>query len=98
MSGRRYFWRGVYVACGAILCGTIAFLVLAGSSYHGTCGGFVPSLAGSGPCTLWEYVFGDMLLFALLLGSAYWPLVLMVVVLPPFLGYLIDRRSKRRPG
>jgi hypothetical protein len=72
----------------------IVFLVQIGFSYDGKCGGFLPALAGSRPCSLWEYVSGNALLFALMLGAAYWPLVIAALFLPPFVGYLLDRRAK----
>jgi hypothetical protein len=90
---RRYFLRGVYVAFGIVLCIAIALLVQVGFSYDGKCGGFLPALAGPRPCSFLEYVFANMLLFALLLGAAYWPFVLVLLFLPPFVGYLLDRRG-----
>ena len=57
MAKRRYLLRGVYVACGTVLCVAIAVLVQIGFSYDGKCGGFLPALAGprcevSGRCPL----------------------------------------------
>jgi hypothetical protein len=94
MMRRRYFLRGVYVTCGIVVCVAIAFLVQIGLSYDGKCGGFLPALAGPTPCSFWEYLFGNLLLFALLLGAAYWPLALAILFVPPFVGYLFDRRAK----
>jgi hypothetical protein len=78
MMRRRYFLRGVYVACGIVLFIVIVLLVQIASSYEGTCGGFLPALAGPRPCSFWEY----------------WPLVLAILFLPPIVGYFIDRRAK----
>jgi hypothetical protein len=94
MMRRRYFLRGVYVACGIVLFIVIVLLVQIGSSYEGTCGGFLPALAGPRRCSLWEYVLGNALLFVLLLGATYWPLVLAILFLPPLVGYFFDRRAK----
>jgi hypothetical protein len=96
MARRRYFLRGVYVACGIFLCIAIVLLVRIGFTYDGKCGGFFPALAGPRPCSLAEYVFGNLLLFALLLGATYWPLVLALLLVPPLVGYLLDRRAKGR--
>ena len=90
---RRYFSRGVYVTCGIVLCIAIAFFAQIGLSYDGTCGGFSPALAGPRPCSFLEYVLGTVLLFAVLLGAKYWPFVVALLVLPPFVGYLLDRRG-----
>ena len=94
MMRRRYFLRGVYVACGIVLCAATVLLVQIGFSYDGKCGGFLPALAGPRPCAFWEYLFGNAFLFALLLGATYWPLVLAFLFLPPLVGYLLDRRAK----
>jgi hypothetical protein len=91
MMRRRYFLRGVYVTCGIFACIAMVLLVQIGSSYDGKCGGFLPALAGPRPCSFLEYVFGNVLLFALLLGAAYWPLALALLFVPPLVGYLFDR-------
>ena len=91
---RRYFLRGVYVACGIFLFIAVVLLVQIGITYDGKCGGFLPALAGPRPCSFWEYVSGNVLLFALLIGATYWPFVLAVLFLPPLVGYLFDRRAK----
>jgi len=93
---RRYFLCGVCVAFGTLLCIAIAFLVQIGFSYDGKCGGFLPWLAGPKPCSFWEYVSGNTLLYALILWDAYWPLVLALLSLPPFVGHLFDRRGQGR--
>ena len=94
MMRGRYFLRGLYVAGGIVLCTAIVLLVQIGFSYDGKCGGFLPALAGPRPCSFWEYVAGNALLFAVLLGATYWPLVLAFLFLPPFVGHLLDRRAK----
>jgi hypothetical protein len=94
MMRRRYFLRGVYIACGAFVCIAIVLFVRIGLSYDGSCGGFLPALAGPRPCSFWEYVFGSLLLFAVLLGATYWPLVLALLIVPPFIGFLLDRRAE----
>jgi hypothetical protein len=94
MMRGRYFLRGLYVAGGIVLCTAIVLLVQIGLSYDGKCGGFLPALAGPRPCSFWEYVAGNALLFAVLLGATYWPLVLAFLFLPPFVGHLLDRRAK----
>jgi hypothetical protein len=78
---------------GIFLLIAIALLVRIGFSYDGQCGGFLPWLAGPRPCPLWEYVAGNMLLIAVLLGATYWPLALALLLLPPVVGYLLDRRE-----
>lgn len=89
---RRHFLRGVYVSCGLFSCIAIVLLVQIGYSYDGKCGGFLPWLAGPRPCSFWEYVSGNTLLYAVILGATFWPLVLALLFLPPFVGYLLDRQ------
>jgi hypothetical protein len=92
----RYFRRGAYVACGAACIGVV-LLVVIGLAYDGKCGGFFPGLSAPRSCTFVEYLSGDVLVFALILGVTYWPLVLAVLFLPPLVGYVLDRRSLGPP-
>jgi hypothetical protein len=85
--------RGVYVTFGICLCIVIAFAVAAAFGHDGLCGGFFPGLSVRRPCSLWEYVSGDMFAIALVLVLTYWPLLLVTLVLPPMVGYWIDRRG-----
>jgi hypothetical protein len=95
---RLYLRRGAWVACGILFCIVIVFVVLTGFSYDGKCGGFFPGLSVRKPCSFWEYVSGDMLVIAMIMGTTFWPLVLALLVLPPVAGYLLDRRGQRRPA
>ena len=92
---RRYFLRGIGVTCGMLLCVALIYLVYLGFSYDGKCPVFFYTVSRSPPkaCTFWEYVSEDMHMMALLMGAAYWPFVLALLVLPPFVGYLLDRRG-----
>ena len=92
---RRYLLRGMYVAWGILFCVAIISVVNLGIAYDGKCGGFFPGLSVRRPCSLWEYVSGDMLAIAMVLVAAFWPLLLALLVLPPFVGYLLDRRAGR---
>ena len=90
--GGRYLRRGFLVAAGLILCLAIAYIVLMGLSYDGKCGGFFPGLSGRRPCSLSEYMFGEVVAMSFVLGFAYWPVVLMLLIVPPLIGYLLDRK------
>jgi len=94
MGKRRYFLRGVYIACGVFLCVAIALVVQAGLLYDGKCGAIFPALAGPKPCSFLDFVVGNVLWIGLVLGVVYWPLFLALLGLPPFVGYLIDRRAQ----
>jgi hypothetical protein len=89
---RRYFLRGLCVAFATFLCIAIILLVQIGFSYDGKCGGFFPGLAAPRPCSFWEYVSGSAVLYTLILWDIFWPLVLALLFLPPFVGHLFDRR------
>ena len=96
MIRRRYFQWGVYGAVASLLCIAIAFVVQLAFAYDGKCGGFLPWLAGPKACSFWEYIWGTSLSVALILLDTYWPLILALLVLPAFVGYLFDRRGRRR--
>jgi hypothetical protein len=87
--------RGVYVACGIVLCAAIVFVATAIFGYDGLCGGFFPGLSVRKPCSMWSYMSGDMLVVAMILLATFWPLVLALLLLPPVVGHLIDRRATR---
>ena len=85
----------MYVAGGVLLCVAIVSVVNLGIAYDGKCGGFFPGLSARRSCSLWEYISGDMLVIGMILVAAFWPSVLAVLILPPFVGYLLDRRARR---
>jgi len=89
---RRYFLCGVYIAGSIALCIAIAALVLMGSSYNGKCGGFFPELSAPRPCSFSEYMFGDVVAISMILLGTSWPVMLILFIVPPFVGYLLDRR------
>jgi hypothetical protein len=90
---RNNFLRGVYVAGAIVLFATIVSLVLMGMSYNGKCGGFFPGLSAPRACSFLEYMFGDVVAISMVMISAFWPVILMVLIVPPFVGYLLDRRN-----
>jgi hypothetical protein len=85
----------MYVAGGILLCVAIVSVVNLGIAYDGRCGGYFPGLSVRRSCSLWEYVSGDMLVIGMILAAALWPLVLALLILPPLVGYLLDRRARR---
>lgn len=92
MARRPYLVRGIYVTCGIVLLVVIAALSQLALSYDGTCGGFLPALAGPRPCSFWKYAFENLLLYAIFPGNTYWPAVLVLLLVPPIVGYVLDRR------
>jgi hypothetical protein len=88
--------RGVYVACGILLCLLIAFVASAIFGYDGLCGGFFPGVSAPKACSFWGYMSGEMLVIAMILMITFWPLVLALLVVPPAVGYWFDWRRTRR--
>jgi hypothetical protein len=37
-------------------------------------------------------MFGDVVAISMILLSTFWPIVLILLIVPPFVGYLLDRR------
>jgi hypothetical protein len=91
---RLHFRRGVYVACALILGLMAVYAVCMGLSYDGKCGGFFPGLSGRHACSLAEYMFGEVVAISLILASLYWPVVLLLLILPPLIGYILDRKRR----
>jgi hypothetical protein len=97
-SKRIYLWRGVFIACAAVLCLAMVFTAWMGTSYDGKCGGFFPELSVRRACSFWEYMSGDVFAMALIVGLAYWPLLMALMILAVVLGYFIHRRSGSTPS
>lgn len=92
---RRYCWWGLYVSLAMLMAITIAALVPIAMAYDGQCGSFMPFLGGPRPCSLWEHLSREAgLLFFVFLG--YWPLVLALLILPAWIGYMFDRHARDR--
>ena len=85
--------RGVCVAGAIALCATTVSLVLMGMSYNGKCGGFFPGLSAPRVCSFSEYMLGDVVAISMIMISTFWPVMLIVLIVPPFVGYLLDRRN-----
>lgn len=92
---RHYLRRGLYVTLAILLCVALVLLVRIGLSYDGICTSAIPEVGAPTPCSFWQYVSRNTILFGLILAAVYWPLLLVIVLLPPLIGYLIDRRIQR---
>ena len=91
-SHRRYFLRGVGVTIASLLIVAVTFASTLGIAYDGSCGSFFPGLSARQSRSAWEYATGDLVAIAVLLAVGYLPLVLGLLILPPFLWHLIDLR------
>lgn len=87
---------GVWVAIAIPVLAMIASVMGMIFSYDGKCGGFLPALAGPRPCTLGEYVAGNLSLLALIAWTEYWPVVILVLALPIVTGYALDLRENSK--
>jgi hypothetical protein len=90
MERQRYFRRGVWVSCGIVLCIAVYYLVVMAVSYNGRCLGW-PGIGG-GECSFWDYMSSMVILVFVGMTLGYWPVLLGIMVLPPLIGYLLDRR------
>ena len=79
----------------SLLIVAVTFAVNLGIAFDGSCGGFFPGLWARQPCSAREYATRDLVAIAVLLDVSYWALVLGLLILPPFLGHLIDLRQSR---
>jgi hypothetical protein len=89
---RHYMRRGLYVTCAIVLCVVLILLVRIGLAYDGICTSAIPEVAAPTPCSFWQYLSRNTILVGLILAAAYWPLLITIVLLPPLIGYLFDRR------
>lgn len=92
MPKRRYLVLGAWVALAIPVIALTASIIRMIVTYDGKCGGFLPWLAGPKPCTLGEYVAGNLSLMAIVVWAEYWPVVISVIALPVVIGYILDHR------
>ena len=84
---------GLFIPIVILILATIVNAVLLAGSYDGKCGGYLPWLAGAKPCTLFEYVSGNLLLVGVVVWSSYWPILLFLLLMPAAAGYWLDKRK-----
>ena len=93
LSRRRYFFRGIYVACALVAGAAVTLLVGIGLFYDGHCRGVLPEISSTTSCSLWEYG-SKMLELVFVLGAGYWPVTLSLLTLPLLVGFAIDRLER----
>jgi hypothetical protein len=94
MKRRTYSWWGVRVSCSIVLCIAVVALVRIAMAYNGTCGGFWPGLSASHPCSFWDHTSFYIILTVGILGIVYGPILLGILLVPPLVGYWLDRRRR----
>ena len=65
-------------------------------SYNGICASWLPWVAAPSACTATHYVLGTLTIIVLVLGRTYWPMFILILGLPPVVGYYLDRRRELR--
>lgn len=90
-----YALRGLYVALAVLLCSTLVLLVRIGLAYDGMCTSAIPEVGTPTPCSFWQYLSRNAVLLCLILAATHWRVVLATVLLPPIVGYVIDRRNRQ---
>lgn len=89
---RRYLWWGILGGPALVGLGVLATLIAVALAYDGTCGGWLPFLAAPGRCSFREYFAGAAVLAIGVLWDGYWPVLLAVLIVPPFVGLLLRAR------
>ena len=87
--------RAIAVLLAAFLMAACAIVVQAALRFDGTCGGLIPFLAATQPCTRWQYVSADVSFTFAVLFQEYWPVALFCVGLV-FLGSAVFERFRTR--
>ncbi len=85
--------RSVYIACGVILCLAMIFTLRMALSYDGKCGGFFPESVRRS-CSLSQYLSGDVVAMAAVVVAAYWPALLILIILAVLAGYFLGRGAR----
>ena len=93
-ANKSQVFRGLYIAGALLLCMALIFALRMGFSYDGKCGGFLPEVSAQRPCSLLEYMTGDVVAIAVVVAITYWPVVLMLIILAVLTGYFFGRRGR----
>jgi hypothetical protein len=93
---RRYFLCGLLVPIAILIVTSIIIILNIAFSYDGKCGGLLPWLAGSKPCSLWEYVSGNTLAVFAVLWISYWPFALALLLISTLIGFFLDRQNQSK--
>lgn len=95
MDQRSFFRRwGVYVSCGIVLCIAVVEFVQIARAYDGTCGGLLTGPSGLHPCSFWDSMSFDLTFLVGIGGVVYGPILASVLLIPPLVGCLLDRRGR----
>jgi hypothetical protein len=93
MTRRSYSRWGWLVSCGIGLCIAGILFVQSYSSYTGECG-LMPFIGGPHPCSLGDHMSSDLTLVIGIGGVVYGPILVGVLLIPPLVGSLLDRRRR----
>jgi hypothetical protein len=89
---------GIVIAFAIPICFFGASILWSFYSYNGECGGYLPWLASAKPCSMKEYVAGNLWLLVAIVFDVYWPIAIAAMGLPIIIGlirYLIDRQNNK---
>lgn len=89
MNRRRYFWLGVRLSCGGVLCVAAISLLSSYAWFNGDCGRGDPFFLWGRdyqPCSFLRWAYWYLFLFSIW----YWYISLGILLIP-LVGYLIDR-------
>jgi hypothetical protein len=96
MNERENLRLGVYLSCVIVLFISVFYFVTFAVSFHGKCGLSWTGLTTSVECSIVDYAsfIFKLTIFAIAVTAiTFWPIALGILVLPPLIGYLLDRRK-----
>lgn len=78
-----------------MILGILYILFEIGRGYNGVCGGLLPFLSGSNPCTFFEYIWPNLnFTFAVITSMpTFWIGVAVILVVPTLIGYIFDKKK-----
>ena len=88
----KYLFVGLLADAAVALAGLLLLALMAALDYDGQCGfGFIFGTPRT-PCSLAQHVAEVVALFGLLFLLEYWWLVIPLLLLPPFAGFVVGLR------
>lgn len=91
----RWLFLGALVDAALIVVGILYVVIQAIQDFDGTCGGFIPALAGPHPCWIGEAIWQTLELILIWLLLAF-PVTLGLLLVPPALFLAADRLQGKK--
>jgi len=90
-KGPKYFRLGLLIDLALLMAAVLAIVVGSLVTYDGRCGSIIMEPTHT-PCNIFQYIATELFIFVMLGIFLLWWAILIILLLPPIVGYLVGRR------